>query len=88
MPGGGKRQKELQRKKRLEAKHARLASRSAERRADQDAAAHVEGPRCGFCGGPMIRLDPETSEPLPQREYGGHPICESCWESVPRLTEE
>lgn len=85
MPGGAKRQKELLRKKRLDAKRARLAARSEERRADRTAGEQVEGPRCGFCGGPLV--DPESLEPAAPLEYGGHPICASCWASVPRADD-
>jgi hypothetical protein len=82
--GGGKRQKELLRKKRLDAKRARLAARSEARRADRAASDDREGPRCGFCGGPLV--DPQAEEPA-ALEYGGHPICASCWASVPRADD-
>jgi len=85
MPGGGKRQKELQRKKRLDEKRTRLATRSEARRADRAIAEGAEGPKCGFCGGPLH--DPEAEESSPDLVYGGHPICQNCYASVPRAEE-
>jgi hypothetical protein len=85
VPGGGaKRQKELLRKKRLDAKRARMAARSEARRAGRAASDDVDGPRCGFCGGPLV--DPQAEEAA-SLEYGGHPICPSCWASVPRADD-
>jgi hypothetical protein len=86
MPGGGKRQKELLRKKRLDEKRQRIASRSETSRADRAAAATAGGPRCEFCGGPLI--PPEQESPGPELRYGGHPICPTCYESVPRSDTE
>ncbi len=84
MPRGAKREKELQRKKRLDEKRRRLASRDDERQASRTAAAEVAGPRCEFCGGPL--LGPEGEAP-PDLSYGGHTICRSCYDSVPQPEE-
>ena len=57
MPRGVKRQKELARKKRLDEKRSRLASRGEEREASRAASTHVDGPRCEFCGGPLVGVE-------------------------------
>ncbi len=85
MPGGAKRQKELLRKKRLDEKRVRQANRSETRRAELEAAANAEGPRCEFCGGPLV--PPDQEPPPSELRYGGHPICPTCYESVPRSEE-
>jgi hypothetical protein len=85
MPRGVKRQKELARKKRLDEKRSRLASRGEEREASRAAASHAAGPRCEFCGGPLVG---DEGTPPPDITYGGHRICQTCYDLVPQSEKD
>jgi hypothetical protein len=81
-PWSSKRQKELQRKKRLDEKRSRLATRREAKSGGGGTA--VEGPVCGFCSGSLA--DPDSGE-VSDLSYGGHPICQSCYDSLPRTDD-